>query len=78
MQGTVESPFREPAASVWGFPVIHDDEDDVADDGDGGDYDDAGGGYCEPGDVLAEDVSSHFVYTATHRHRTKQIGELHR
>ena len=51
--------------------VGDDDNDDDNDDDDDDDDDDGGGGCCGDGDDLAEDVSSHFVYNASRRHRRR-------
>jgi len=50
--------------NTWDLLRIHDDGDD----GDGGDDD----------DVLAEDVSSHFVYTATRCRTNKSDGQTYK
>lgn len=54
----------------------HDDDDGDDDDVDDGNDDGDGDDCCEGDDGLAEDVSSHFVYTASRRRRTNSIDKI--
>lgn len=61
-------PSRELVVRVQDSSKIHDDDDGDGGEG-GGDEGDYGGCCGDGGDVPAEDVSSHFVYTVNRRRR---------